>query len=200
MVLGGSTNSVLHSPAIASIAKVSLTSSDIQSVSGKIPYLADLAPSGHHLIADLYGVGGIPAILREEPCSGLCVAKITGKEGKVFRGKAKVFDKEKQLNAALNAGKIHRDEHLIVIVRYEGPKDGPGMPEQLRASAAITGANLTNVALVMDGRYSAASHGFVVGHVVPEAAPGGPISQVRDGVLVTISATTNELGIDVSEE
>lgn len=98
------------------------------------------------------------------------MAKITGKEGLVFTGKAMVFNKEHELNTALNKGLIPHGENLVLIVRYEGPKGGPGMPEQLKASAAIMGAGLTNVALVTDGRYSGASHGFIVGHVVPEAA------------------------------
>jgi dihydroxy-acid dehydratase len=139
-------------------------------------------------------------ILRGNLSPGGSVAKITGKEGLVFVGKAKVFDKEHYLNDALNKGEIARGENLVLIVRYEGPKGGPGMPEQLKASAAIMGAGLTNVALVTDGRYSGASHGFIVGHVVPEAAVGGPIAVVRDGDIITISAETNTLSMDVSDE
>lgn len=128
------------------------------------------------------------------------MAKITGKEGTSFTGKARVFGKEHQLNDALNQGKIPRGENLVIIVRYEGPKGGPGMPEQLKASAALMGAKLNNVALITDGRYSGASHGFIVGHIVPEAAVGGPIAIVRDGDLVTIDAERHELSMDVSEE
>jgi dihydroxy-acid dehydratase len=109
-------------------------------------------------------------ILRGNLAPGGAVAKITGKEGLVFTGKAMVFNKEHELNTALNKGLIPHGKNLVLIVRYEGPKGGPGMPEQLKASAAIMGAGLTNVALVTDGRYSGASHGFIVGHVVPEAA------------------------------
>ncbi len=109
-------------------------------------------------------------ILRGNLAPGGAVAKITGKEGLAFTGKALVFDKEDELDAAFNKGLIPRGDNLVLIVRYEGPKGGPGMPEQLKASAAIKGAKLTNVALVTDGRYSGASHGFIVGHVVPEAA------------------------------
>ena len=105
-----------------------------------------------------------------------------------------------KLNTALNRGEIPHGENLVLIVRYEGPKGGPGMPEQLKASAAIMGAKLTNVALITDGRYSGASHGFIVGHIVPEAAVGGPIAVVRDGDIVTISAVTNELSMNVSDE
>lgn len=254
MALGGSTNGVLHLLAMAGTAGVDLTIDDFQRVSNKIPFIADLAPSGKYLMADLYEVGGIPSvqkllvaaglldgstptitgktlaenieafpslsqgqeiirtldnpikptghieILRGNLAPGGAVAKITGKEGLKFTGKARVFDKESSLDAALNKGQIPRDENLVLIVRYEGPKGGPGMPEQLKASAALMGAKLTNVALVTDGRYSGASHGFIVGHVVPEAAVGGPIAVVRDGDMVTISAEDNTISMDVSEE
>jgi dihydroxy-acid dehydratase len=139
-------------------------------------------------------------VLRGNLSPGGSVAKITGKEGLVFTGKARVFDKEFQLDDALNKGQIPHGENLVLVVRYEGPKGGPGMPEQLKSSAAIMGAGLKNVALVTDGRYSGASHGFIVGHVVPEAAVGGPIAVVRDGDIITISAETNTLNMDVSEE
>lgn len=254
MALGGSTNGVLHFLAMARTAGVDLTLDDIQRVSDKIPFIANLAPSGKYYMADLYDIGGIPSvqkllvaaglldgdiptvtgktlaqnvesfpslpqeqaiirpldnpikttghlqILRGNLAPGGAVAKITGKEGTRFIGKARVFDKEQQLNDALNQGRIPRGENLVIIVRYEGPKGGPGMPEQLKASAALMGAKLTNVALITDGRYSGASHGFIVGHIVPEAAAGGPIAIVRDGDVVTIDAETNELKMDVSEE
>lgn len=254
MALGGSTNGVLHFLAMARTAGVDLTLDDIQRVSDKIPFIANLAPSGKYYMADLYDIGGIPSvqkllvaaglldgdistvtgktlaqnvesfpslpqdqaiirpldnpikttghlqILRGNLAPGGAVAKITGKEGTRFIGKARVFDKEQQLNDALNQGQIPRGENLVIIVRYEGPKGGPGMPEQLKASAALMGAKLTNVALITDGRYSGASHGFIVGHIVPEAAAGGPIAIVRDGDVVTIDAETNELKMDVSEE
>ena len=139
-------------------------------------------------------------ILRGNLAPGGAVAKITGKEGTKFTGKARVFDKEYRLNEALDKGQIPRGENLVIIVRYEGPKGGPGMPEQLKASAALMGAKLSNVALMTDGRYSGASHGFIVGHIVPEAAVGGPIAIVRDGDVVTINAEKNELSMDVSDE
>jgi dihydroxy-acid dehydratase len=140
-------------------------------------------------------------ILRGNFAPGGAVAKITGKEGLSFTGKARTFYKEAELDRALHNGEIKRsDGNLVLIVRYEGPKGGPGMPEQLRASAAIMGAGLTNVALVTDGRYSGASHGFIVGHVVPEAAVGGPIALVKDGDSITISAETNTIVMDVDEE
>ena len=117
-----------------------------------------------------------------------------------FTGKAMVFDKEHALDQALNKGQIPRGENLVLVVRYEGPKGGPGMPEQLKASAAIMGANLNNVALITDGRYSGASHGFIVGHITPEAAVGGPIAVVRNGDMITIDAENNTISFDVSEE
>ncbi|KAJ5157233.1 dihydroxy-acid dehydratase [Penicillium canariense] len=254
MALGGSTNGVLHFLAMARTAGVDLTLDDFQRVSNKIPFIANLSPSGKYYMADLYEIGGIPSvqklliagglldggiptvtgktlaenvesfpslpqdqalirpldnpikatghiqILRGNLAPGGAVAKITGKEGLSFTGKARVFDKEKQLNDALDEGRIPRGENLVLIVRYEGPKGGPGMPEQLKASAALMGAKLTNIALITDGRYSGASHGFIVGHITPEAAVGGPIGLVRDGDVITISAETNELSMDVSDE
>jgi dihydroxy-acid dehydratase len=142
-------------------------------------------------------------ILRGNLAPAGAVAKITGKEGLSFTGRARVFDKEHELDAALARSEIRAtDGNLVLIVRYEGPRGGPGMPEQLRASAAIMGAGLTNVALVTDGRYSGASHGFIVGHVCPEAAAGGPIALVRDGDTVTIDAVGNRIdvvGVSVEE-
>ena len=254
MALGGSTNGVVHLLAMAATAGVPLSLADFQRVSDRIPFIADLAPSGKYYMADLYNIGGVPSVQKLLVAAGLldgdiptvtgktlaqniesfpslpqdqviihplshpikstghlqilkgnlapggAVAKITGKEGIRFVGKARVFDKESQLDAALNKGEIKPGENLVLIVRYEGPKGGPGMPEQLKSSAAIMGAKLTNVALVTDGRYSGASHGFIVGHVVPEAAVGGPIALVQNGDVVTIDAETNELKMDVSEE
>lgn len=250
MALGGSTNGVVHFLAMAATAGVSLTLDDIQRVSNKIPFIADLAPSGKYYMADLYEVGGVPSVQKLLCAAGLldgsiptitgktlaeniasfpslpqsqviirplsnpikstghlqilhgnlapggAVAKITGKEGMKFTGLARVFNKESELDRALNAGQIPHSPNLVLIVRYEGPKGGPGMPEQLKASAALMGAKLTNVALVTDGRYSGASHGFIVGHVVPEAAVGGPIAVVRDGDTVTIDAERKEIRMD----
>lgn len=139
-------------------------------------------------------------ILKGNLAPGGAVAKITGKEGVRFTGKARCFDKESQLEAALKKTAIPRDEKLVLVVRYEGPKGGPGMPEQLRASASLMGAKFTNVALITDGRYSGASHGFIVGHIVPEAAVGGPIALVQDGDEITIDAENNTLTMNVSEE
>ena len=254
MALGGSTNAVLHLLAMAATAEVELTLDDFQRVSNKIPFIADLAPSGKYLMADLYEIGGIPSIHKLLISAGLIdgdiptvtgktlaenvknwpalpedqviirplsnpikasghlqilrgnlapdgsVAKITGKEGLKFTGKAMCFDKEVFLHKALSAGKVPTTENMVLIVRYEGPKGGPGMPEQLKASAVIKGANLKNIALITDGRYSGASHGFIVGHICPEAAVGGPIALVRDGDTVVIDATTNSLTMEVSDE
>ncbi|CAF9913029.1 MAG: hypothetical protein HETSPECPRED_001298 [Heterodermia speciosa] len=250
MALGGSTNGVVHFLAMAATAGVTLTLQDIQRVSDKIPFIADLAPSGKHYMVDLYEIGGVPSvqkllcaaglldgsiptitgktlaeniasfpslpqsqviirplanpikssghiqILRGNLAPGGAVAKITGKEGTKFTGRALVFDKESQLDRALSAGQIPHTPNLVLIVRYEGPKGGPGMPEQLKASAALMGAKLTNVALVTDGRYSGASHGFIVGHVVPEAAVGGPIAVVKDGDTITIDAERKEIRME----
>ncbi|PGG97555.1 dihydroxy-acid dehydratase [Polytolypa hystricis UAMH7299] len=254
MALGGSTNGVVHFLAMAKTARVDLTIDDFQRVSDKIPFIANLAPSGKYYMADLYDIGGIPAVQKLLVAAGLldggiptitgktlaeniesypslpqdqviirplnnpikatghlqilkgnlapggAVAKITGKEGTKFTGKARVFNKEIELNTALSRGEIPRGENLVLIVRYEGPKGGPGMPEQLKASAALMGAGLTNVALITDGRYSGASHGFIVGHIVPEAAVGGPIAVVQDGDIITINAEINEISMAVSDE
>ncbi|KAK4246059.1 dihydroxy-acid and 6-phosphogluconate dehydratase [Corynascus novoguineensis] len=250
IVLGGSTNAVLHFLAMANTADIPLTLEDIDRTSNRTPFLADLAPSGRYYMEDLYTVGGTPAVLKMLIAEGLidgsiptvtgktlaenvrdwpslpegqkilrplsnpikktghirvlrgnlspggAVAKITGKEGLSFTGSVLTFDKEQALSDALAREAIRPDAgNLVLIVRYEGPKGGPGMPEQLKASAAIMGAGLRNVALVTDGRYSGASHGFIVGHVVPEAAVGGPVALVRDGDIVTIDAVANRIDV-----
>ncbi|KAL9115731.1 MAG: hypothetical protein Q9227_000099 [Pyrenula ochraceoflavens] len=254
MALGGSTNGVLHFLAMARTANVDLTLADFQRVSNKIPFIANLAPSGQYYMADLYDIGGIPAVQKLLVAAGLldgdvptitgktlseniasapslpedqaiirplsnpikssghiqilhgnlaprgAVAKITGKEGLRFTGRARVFNKENELDAALKSNAIPHSPNLVLVVRYEGPKGGPGMPEQLKASAAIMGAKLTNVALITDGRYSGASHGFIVGHITPEAAVGGPIAVVRDGDEITIDAERNRIDISSVEE
>ncbi|PFH56208.1 hypothetical protein XA68_16894 [Ophiocordyceps unilateralis] len=255
MVLGGSTNGVLHLLAMAHTADVPLSLDDVARTSHRTPLLADLAPSGRYLMEHLHRVGGTPAvikmligrrlidgtimtvsgrsladsvaewpsldpeqsiirplqdplkssghirILRGSLAPGGAVAKITGREGQDFAGAALVFDSERGLNDALAAGSVRPSdrEPLVLVVRYEGPRGGPGMPEQLRASAAIKGAGLTNIALVTDGRYSGASHGFIVGHVVPEAAAGGPIGLVRDGDRIVIDAVADRIDLDVPE-
>ena len=127
------------------------------------------------------------------------VAKITGKEGLRFTGKAKVFEGEFEANAGISAGKVEKGD--VVVIRYEGPKGGPGMPEMLKPTAAIMGAGLgKDVALITDGRFSGGTHGFVVGHITPEAQDGGNIALVKDGDIITIDAETNTISMDVSDE
>ena len=252
MALGGSTNAVLHLIAMARSVGVELTIDDFQRVSERVPYLADLKPSGKYVMADLHQVGGIPAVLKyllekgfitgdcltvtgktlaenlaslpafkagqdvihpiEKPIKATghlrilrgnlapqgAVAKITGKEGLRFSGPARVFDSEEDMLHALEQKKIKKGD--VVIIRFEGPKGGPGMPEMLTPTSAIMGAGLgSDVALMTDGRFSGGSHGFIVGHITPEAQDGGPIALVRDGETVTIDAEKNRIDVDVSE-
>jgi dihydroxy-acid dehydratase len=254
-ITGGSTNAVLHLIAIADSVGIKLTIDDFQSVSDRIPFLADLKPSGKYVMADINDIGGTPALLRFLLKEGLidgsgitvtgktlkenlenapsfpadqdiirplsnpikktghiqilrgnlapggCVGKITGKEGLRFVGNAKVYDAEDDFITALEAGEIKQGEKTVVVIRYEGPKGGPGMPEMLKPSSAIMGAGLgKDVALLTDGRFSGGSHGFLIGHIVPEAQEGGPIGLVRDGDEITIDAETRELNVSVSEE
>jgi dihydroxy-acid dehydratase len=254
-ITGGSTNAVLHLIAIADSVGIKLSIDDFQSVSDRIPFLADLKPSGKYVMADIFDIGGTPAllkfllkeglidgsgmtvtgktlkenlesapdfppnqdiirplsnpiketghiqILRGNLAPGGCVGKITGKEGLRFVGKAKCYDAEDLFIEALERGEIKKGEKTVVIIRYEGPKGGPGMPEMLKPSSAIMGAGLgQDVALLTDGRFSGGSHGFLIGHIVPEAQEGGPIGLVRDGDVVTIDAETRELSFDVAEE
>lgn len=127
-----------------------------------------------------------------------CVAKITGKEGLRFQGKAKVFNGEYEANDGIRDGKVEKGD--VVVIRYEGPKGGPGMPEMLKPTAAIMGAGLgKDVALITDGRFSGGTHGFVVGHITPEAQEGGVIALVEDGDIITIDAETNSITVDVDE-
>ncbi|MFT6021748.1 MAG: dihydroxy-acid dehydratase, partial [Saprospiraceae bacterium] len=127
------------------------------------------------------------------------VAKITGKEGLSFRGKAKVFEGEYKANDGIRDGKVVKGD--VVVIRYEGPKGGPGMPEMLKPTAAIIGAGLGNdVALITDGRFSGGTHGFVVGHIAPEAQEGGVIALIKDGDYIAIDAESNSITLEVSEE
>jgi dihydroxy-acid dehydratase len=253
-VLGGSTNAVLHLIAMARAVDVQLSLDDFQRVSDRVPYLADLKPSGRFVMEDLHRVGGTPGVLRLllergvlhgdcrtvtgrtlaenlAPLPGLspgqevirrwedpikptghiqilrgslapegAVAKLTGKEGLSFSGPAAVFDSEEEMLRALEAGRIRRG--MVVVIRYEGPKGGPGMPEMLTPTSAIMGAGLGDaVAMVTDGRFSGGSHGFIIGHVTPEAQEGGPIALVRDGDEIEIDAKRNtvDLRIDAAE-
>ncbi len=127
------------------------------------------------------------------------VAKITGKEGDIFSGPANVFDSEEAMVTALEEGRINKGE--VIVIRYEGPKGGPGMPEMLTPTSAVMGAGLGNdVALITDGRFSGGSHGFIVGHITPEAQEGGPIGLLQNGDRITIDARSNTLSVDLSDE
>ena len=251
MALGGSTNAVLHVIAMARSVGVTLEPDDFQAVSRRIPYLADLKPSGKFVQEDLHSIGGTSGLMKylldkgllegdcltvtgktlaenlagskglsegqriiqpvEDPIKptghitiltgnlapGTAVAKITGKEGSRFSGPARVFDSEEDMLTALENGGIHRGD--VVIIRYEGPKGGPGMPEMLTPTSALMGAGLgADVALITDGRFSGGSHGFIVGHVVPEAFDGGPIALVENGDVITIDAEKAAIDVDVS--
>ncbi|APQ18747.1 dihydroxy-acid dehydratase [Maribacter hydrothermalis] len=253
MIMGGSTNAVLHFLAIARTAEVEFTLDDFQRIADTTPFLADLKPSGQFLMEDVHEIGGIPAVLKyllkngllhgdcltvtgktlaenlenvpdlkagqqiikplENPIKEMghlrilrgnlspkgAVAKITGKEGLQFTGTAKVFNSEYDANDGIRDGKVQKGD--VVVIRYEGPKGGPGMPEMLKPTAAIIGAGLGNdVALITDGRFSGGTHGFVVGHISPEAQVGGPIAFVRNGDKITIDAIKNTIDFDVSEE
>ena len=253
MALGGSTNAVLHLIAMARSVNVPLSPADFQAVSRRVPYLADLKPSGKFVQEDLHSIGGTSGLMKylldkglldgdcmtvtgkslaenlamskglspgqkiiqpvESPLKptghitilhgnlapGSAVAKITGKEGSRFCGPARVFDSEEAMLAALEQGAIHRGD--VVVIRYEGPKGGPGMPEMLTPTSALVGAGLgADVALITDGRFSGGSHGFIVGHVVPEAQEGGPIALVMDGDRIVIDADTATIDAEVSDE
>ncbi|MEX0819070.1 MAG: dihydroxy-acid dehydratase, partial [Pirellulaceae bacterium] len=253
MALGGSTNAVLHLLAMARSVDVPLSIDDFQTVSDRVPFLADLKPSGKYVQEDLHHVGGTPAVMKyllaEGFLKGDCltvtgktvaenladlpgfkegqdvvhpldkpikktghiqilkgnlapegsVAKITGKEGLVFTGTANVFDSEEEMLAALEQKKINKGD--VIIIRYEGPKGGPGMPEMLTPTSAIMGAGLgSDVALMTDGRFSGGSHGFIVGHITPEAQEGGPIALVKTGDKITVDAENRVINADVTAE
>jgi dihydroxy-acid dehydratase len=140
-------------------------------------------------------------ILRGDLAPGGSVGKITGKEGLRFEGKARCFDAEDDFITALERGEFKKGEKVVVIIRYEGPKGGPGMPEMLKPSSALMGAGLgKDIALLTDGRFSGGSHGFLIGHIVPEAMEGGPIGLVQDGDAIVIDAEERVIDIDVSKE
>lgn len=150
------------------------------------PLSKPLKPSGHL------------QILKGSLAPGGAVGKITGKEGTRFEGKARCFDEEDDFITALENGEIKKGEKTVVIIRYEGPKGGPGMPEMLKPSSALMGYGLgKDVALLTDGRFSGGSHGFLIGHIVPEAAEGGPIALVEDGDTILIDADKNIIDLQV---
>jgi dihydroxy-acid dehydratase len=251
--LGGSTNAVLHLIAMARAVDVDLGIDDFQSISDRIPFIADLKPSGQYVMEDLHNVGGIPAVMRylikEGLMHGECmtvtgktinenlaqlpdltagqdvihplsdpiketghirilkgnlapggaVAKITGKEGRQFSGPARVYDDEEAMLKSLEDGEIQKGD--VIVIRYSGPKGGPGMPEMLTPTSAIMGAGLgSDVALITDGRFSGGSHGFIIGHVVPEAQEGGPIGLIQNGDVIRLDADANTIDVDLSVE
>ena len=252
IALGGSTNAVLHLIAMARAVDVALTIDDFQKVSDRVPFLADLKPSGKYVMEDLHNIGGIPAVMKyllekgllngacltvtgktvaenlknlpglksgqsvfmplEKPIKpsghirilrgnlapGGAVAKITGKEGLTFSGPARVYDCEEDMLKGLERREIKKGD--VVVIRYEGPKGGPGMPEMLTPTSAIMGAGLgKDVALITDGRFSGGSHGFIIGHVVPEAQEGGPIALIKNGDAIIIDAEKNILDVNIDE-
>jgi dihydroxy-acid dehydratase len=250
IALSGSTNAVLHLLAIAHAAKVKLALDDFTRIGKRVPVLADLKPSGKHLMSELVAIGGIRPLMKTLLDAGLlhgdaltvtgqtmtetlrdvkpypagqtiirplnepikkdshlvilrgnlapegAVAKISGKEGLKFSGKGIVFEsEEKALKAILN-GTVKKGH--VIVIRSEGPKGGPGMREMLSPTSAIMGKGLgKDVALITDGRFSGGSHGFVVGHVTPEAYVGGPIALVKSGDTITIDAEKRELTLEV---
>jgi dihydroxy-acid dehydratase len=254
MVLGGSTNAVLHLIAMAKSVGVALSQDDFQAVSNRIPVLADFKPSGKYLMQDLHDHGGIPSVMKyllekgllhgecltvtgktlaenlkdiptldfktqdiihplEKPIKptghlqilygnlavGGSVAKISGKEGERFEGPARVFDGEHELIAGINSGKIKAGD--VVVIRYVGPKGAPGMPEMLKPTSALIGAGLgKSVALITDGRFSGGTHGFVIGHITPEASEGGTLAIVHDNDIIELDATKNTITVKVSAD
>jgi dihydroxy-acid dehydratase len=253
MVLGGSTNAVLHLIAMAKSVDVKLSPDDFQKISDKIPVLADFKPSGKYLMQDLHQHGGVPAVMKYLLTKGLLhgecqtvtgktlaenlvnvpqldfekqkiiypleqplkatghlqilygnlaekgsVAKITGKEGEKFTGPARVFDGEKELIEGINSKKIKSGD--VVVIRYVGPRGGPGMQEMLKPTSALIGAGLgKSVALITDGRFSGGTHGFVVGHITPEAFDGGTIAIVKDDDIIELDAVNNTINLKLSE-
>ena len=254
MALGGSTNAVLHLIAMAKSVDIAFTQDDFQTISDKIPVLADFKPSGKYLMQDLHEHGGVPSVMKYLLQQGLLhgdcltvtgktvaenlagvpdldfenqkiiypveqalkktghlqilygnlaekgsVAKISGKEGEKFVGPARVFDGEFELIAGINSGKIQPGD--VVVIRYVGPRGGPGMPEMLKPTSAIIGAGLgKSVALITDGRFSGGTHGFVVGHITPEAYDGGLIALVNDNDVIELDAVKNTITLKVSDE
>jgi dihydroxy-acid dehydratase len=254
IVLGGSTNAVLHMIAMAKSVGVTITQDTFQSLSDITPLLADFKPSGKYLMEDLHNQGGLPAVMKYMLAKGMLhgdcmtvtgktvaenlesvpdldfdaqdiiypieqplkatghlqilygnlatkgsVAKITGKEGELFTGPARVFEGEKELIAGITNKVVQPGD--VVVIRYVGPKGGPGMPEMLKPTSAIIGAGLgKSVALITDGRFSGGTHGFVVGHITPEAFEGGVIALVQNDDIITLDVVHNAITLHVSDE
>lgn len=251
MMLGCSTNTALHLPAIARAAGVKLDIDDFDRISKKVPHIAKLSPAGKHLLQDLDVAGGIPAVLKAGIDAGLVdgsaktitmktvaenvkdkkildpdviridnpyskegglmvlkgnlaplgsVIKSAGVKPEMWEhtGPARVFDSEQAAREALEAGKINKGD--VIVVRYEGPKGGPGMQEMLAITAKIVGMGLdTEVALITDGRFSGASRGGAIGHVSPEAALGGPIALIEEGDKIEINLNKRSLNLLVDD-
>ncbi|MGY8793307.1 MAG: dihydroxy-acid dehydratase [Cytophagales bacterium] len=252
MVLGGSTNAVLHLIAMAKSVDVPLGLDDFQRISDNTPFIADLKPSGAYLMQDLHQVGGVPAVLKEMLQQGYlqgdcltvtgknigenleavkslseqqkvivpfdrpikanghlqilygnlapegAVAKITGKEGEIFEGPARIYEDEFDAIRGI-IEEVQKGE--VIVIRYSGPKGAPGMPEMLKPTGAVMGAGLgKDVALITDGRFSGGSHGFVVGHITPEAQEGGPLAFVKNGDIIRVDAISNQLVLKISDE
>ena len=152
-----------------------------------------------HPVSDPIKASGHIRILKGNLASGGSVAKITGKEGLIFKGPARVYDSEYAANDGIGRGEVKKGE--VIVIRYEGPKGGPGMPEMLKPTSAIMGAGLgKDVALITDGRFSGGTHGFVVGHIVPEAQTGGAIGLIENGDIIEINGESNTLNVLVSDE
>ena len=254
MVLGGSTNAVLHLIAMAKSVGIKLGLADFQKVSDETSVIADLKPSGKYMMEDVHNIGGMPAVLKYLLSKGLIhgdcltvtgktlaenvahavdlnfetqdvirsyenpikktghlqmlygnlapqgsVAKISGKEGEKFTGPARVFEGEFDLIAGINSGKVKAGD--VVVIRYVGPKGGPGMSEMLKPTSAIYGAGLgSSVALITDGRFSGGTHGFVVGHITPEAFEGGNIGLVKDNDIIELDATKKSINLMISDQ
>ncbi len=253
MALGGSTNAVLHLPAMAFSAGVRLTLEDFERIGKRTPVLADLKPSGRFVTWDLVRIGGLTPLLKELLRAGLlhgdcitvtgktleqnlrgvkpypkgqqvirplsnpikpdghlvilrgnlaeqgAVAKISGKEGTRFRGRARVFNSEEDALKRILDGTVRKGD--VIVIRYEGPKGGPGMREMLSPTSAVMGRGLgKDVALITDGRFSGGSHGFVVGHITPEAYEGGTIALVKNGDWITIDAEARTITLEISDE
>ena len=237
IVLGGSTNAVMHLIAMAKTIGVKLTLDDFVRLGNTTPMLADFRPSGKYVMEDLHKIGGVPGVMKYllkegmladlpdlsagqdllhtvanpiKPSSHIrilygnlaregAVAKITGKEGERFEGTAKCYDSEQDAINAMKEKKVVAGD--VVVIRYIGPRGAPGMPEMLKPTSVLMGEGLgKDVALITDGRFSGGSHGFVVGHVTPEAQNGGNIALVKDGDTILIDAVNNTIDVLISEE
>lgn len=251
MVLGGSTNAVLHIIAMANSVGVEVSIDDFQNFSDKTPFIANLKPSGDFLMEDLHNMGGTPALMKymlengylhgdcltvtgktleenlksvknsidskiiksfEKPIKNSghiqvlygniapegAVAKITGKEGEIFEGYAKVYENEFEAIKGIE-NEVKKGD--VIVIKNSGPKGGPGMPEMLKPTSAVIGAGLgKDVALITDGRFSGGSHGFVVGHITPESYDGGPICIIRNNDKIIIDAKNNKIDLKIDKK